>query len=224
MSYPQSNILDNQSGSLGAYQTSPPKADTLAHAVLLHGASIGMTHAFMQNLALALLTLGFRVSMFDFDYMQKVVKSGVKRPPARVPRLLAELTQWLQFFEDGQPLWLVGKSLGGRLASIVAQQPNAIVAGWAALGYPFHPLTKPNRLRVAHLLNNQRPGLVVQGTRDRMGLPEEVASYNLPDSINIRWLHHMDHGFQPYKQALLSQRQAITQSAHWLHEWCLQNK
>ena len=52
----------------------------------------------------------------------------------------------------GEPGKLVigGKSLGGRIASMIADEAG--VAGLICLGYPFHPPGKPDRLRTAHLI------------------------------------------------------------------------
>jgi uncharacterized protein len=37
-----------------------------------------------------------------------------------------------------------GKSMGGRIASLIADEAN--VAGLVCLGYPFHPVGKPDQL------------------------------------------------------------------------------
>ncbi len=190
------------------------------HIVLAHGSGVGMRHDFMQRQADALIKEGFTVSLFDYAYMQTIHTTGRRRPPARLPQLLQEHRQWLDLLTQGRPVWLMGKSMGGRLSSMLAQEPLAQqVKGWCALGYPFHPPNKPAQLRVEHLLKNCRPGLVIQGDRDAMGKPEKVVSLQLPESIELRWLTHMDHGFNPYKQAPLSQQQAIEQSAKWFKQW-----
>ena len=222
--YPPSQCLENKTSTLGPFQTSLQQHQAIGHVVLLHGSSIGMTHPVMQMFAQQLQALNLRVSMFDFSYMQQVVITGKRRPPARVPQLLLELEQWLNFLRDKQPIWLVGKSLGGRLASMISQEANNQIAGWVAVGYPFHPQGKPEKLRVEHLLHNQCPGLIIQGTRDAMGMLAEVLSYGLPDSVQCQWLEHMDHGLQPYKQAYFTQQQAFAQAATWIQAWILKER
>jgi predicted alpha/beta-hydrolase family hydrolase len=100
-----------------------------------------------------------------------------------------------------------GKSMGGRIASLIADEAG--VAGLVCLGYPFHPVGKPDRLRVAHLATLTTPTLIVQGTRDPFGTREEVAGYALSDAIKIHWLEDGDHDFKPRKAS------GHTQQQHW---------
>jgi uncharacterized protein len=64
-------------------------------------------------------------------------------------------------------------------------------------GYPFHPPGKPGRLRVKHLENLRTPALIVQGSRDSFGRPEEVADYHLSEKIRIVWIEAGDHSLKP---------------------------
>ena len=76
----------------------------------------------------------------------------------------------------GAPLIIGGKSMGGRVASLVADELYSAgrIAGLACLGYPFHPPKKPEQLRTAHLLALACPALIVQGERDPFGTRAEV--------------------------------------------------
>ena len=103
------------------------------------------------------------------------------------------------------------------MASLIVDQTNAL--GWFALGYPFHPQRKPDTLRVAHLLTNQKPALIVQGTRDALGSYDEVLGYKLPKHINLRWLLHMDHSFKPFKASHYSQNEAIERAVMDIEQW-----
>jgi hypothetical protein len=69
--------------------------------------------------------------------------------------------------------------------------------GLVCLGYPFHPPGRPERLRTAHLAALRTPTLIVQGTRDPFGGPEEVAGYDLSPSIRIAWIEDGDHDLRP---------------------------
>lgn len=91
--------------------------------------------------------------------------------------------------------------MGGRVASMVADEFHEanLVAGLVCLGYPFHPPEKPDQPRTAHLLNLHTPTLIVQGTRDPFGTPEDVAGYTLSPAITIEWLEDGDHDFRPRK-------------------------
>jgi predicted alpha/beta-hydrolase family hydrolase len=74
---------------------------------------------------------------------------------------------------------------------------DAGVLGVVCLGYPFHPPAKPEKTRTQHLENLRTPTLVVQGTRDTLGLKEEVGSYKLSPAIRIEWIEDGDHSFKP---------------------------
>ncbi|HCH31899.1 MAG TPA: hypothetical protein DE045_03025 [Oceanospirillaceae bacterium] len=186
--------------------------------VLAHGSGIGMAHDFMQAMAAALVAQNFSVYLFEFAYMQQIQKTGIKRPPPPVARLELEYLHLLQGLKLQGPYIIGGKSLGSRVASLVVERTDALA--WLALGYPFHPQKKPDRLRVEHLLTSVKPGLIVQGTRDALGSYDEVLGYALPAHIRLHWLAHMDHSFKPYKASPYSMPQAIEQSAVWIEQWC----
>ncbi len=92
-----------------------------------------------------------------------------------------------------------GRSMGGRIASMLADEVDA--AALVCLGYPFHPTGKPERLRTAHLEQLRTPTLIVQGERDPMGRAEEVAGYRLSPAIELRWLADGDHSFRPRRSS-----------------------
>ena len=97
----------------------------------------------------------------------------------------------------GDPARLVigGKSMGGRMASMVADELG--VAGLVCFGYPFHPPGRPERTRTAHLVELQTRALILQGTRDPFGNEEDVAGYELSSAIEVQWLEGGDHDFKP---------------------------
>src|SRR5947209_12875962 len=90
-----------------------------------------------------------------------------------------------------------GKSMDERIASLVANEAG--VAGLVCLGYPFHPVGKPDRLRVEHLEAIETPTLIVQGERDPFGSREEVAGYRLSPAVRVAWLRDGDHSLRPRK-------------------------
>src|SRR5262249_806483 len=99
------------------------------------------------------------------------------------------------------PLIIGGKSMGGRVASMIADRLHASgrIAGLLCLGYPFHPIGKPGQLRTAHLAGLKTPALIAQGTRDPLGSRDEAAGYKLSKSIEILWLEDGDHDLRPRK-------------------------
>lgn len=77
------------------------------------------------------------------------------------------------------------------MASLLADELEA--RGLVCLGYPFHPPKHPERLRTAHLEQIRTPTLIVQGTRDGYGTPEDVAGYRLSPAIRLVWIEDGDH-------------------------------
>ena len=168
-----------------------------------HGAGAGMDSQFMQDMALKLAVTGLEVVRFDFPYMQKIASEGKRRPPDRMPILLAYFEQIIEKYSNDVPLYLAGKSMGGRVASMLASHPA--VHGCFVFGYPFHPLGKPDRLRTEHLLLTDKPLHIFQGTRDRMGSFIEVTEYNLPTSVFLHWMNDGDHDLKPRKSSGFTQ-------------------
>jgi predicted alpha/beta-hydrolase family hydrolase len=121
---------------------------------------------------------------------------GSKRPPDREDVLRRTWLAVIQQFR-GQRLVVGGKSLGGRIASMIADEAG--VVGLVCLGYPFHPSGKPSQTRVEHLRAIKTPTLILQGTRDPLGSREEVAGYPLATSIRLHWLEDGEHSFKPRK-------------------------
>ncbi len=186
--------------------------------VLAPGAGAGMDSAFMAEVARALAANGFRVVRFDFPYMRQARQGGSRgRPDATA---VLEQT-WLEVIgELGEPSRLVigGKSMGGRIASMVADRAG--VKGLVCLGYPFHPTGRPQTLRVAHLEKLKTPALILQGERDAFGSREEIAGYSLSPSIRLVYLPDGDHSFKPRKASGRSYEQNLAQAVREITAFC----
>jgi predicted alpha/beta-hydrolase family hydrolase len=173
---------------------------------LAHGAGAGADTPFMDTVAAGLADHGIRVARFEFPYMARRRIDGKRRPPDRADRLIecwhAVIAHLRAGNGAGAPaarLVVAGKSMGGRIASMIADEAGA--HGLICLGYPFHPAGKPDRLRVDHLAAIQTPTLILQGERDALGDRAEVAGYALSDAIRIDWLAEGDHDFRPRKRS-----------------------
>lgn len=164
--------------------------------VLAHGAGAPMDTDFMNAFAQALAGRDLRIVRFEFPYMAARRSSGRRRPPDRAPILREVWTRVVNSL-DADSLIIGGKSMGGRVASLIAD--DAGVSGLVCLGYPFHPPGKPDRLRIEHLQVMRTPTLIVQGDRDALGKKDEVHGYDLSSAIEIRWLPDGDHSFKPRK-------------------------
>ncbi len=170
--------------------------------VLAHGAGAPMDSPFMQAMARGLAARGLRVVRFEFPYMAVRRRGGGKRPPDRQPVLL---DAWRQVIAQvaalggGGGLVIGGKSMGGRMASLVADE--AAVRGLVCLGYPFHPPGRLKNTRTEHLVALKTPTLIVQGERDTLGNRDEVAAYDLSPAIRLHWIGDGDHSLDPRRKS-----------------------
>ncbi|MDB5545251.1 MAG: hydrolase protein [Hyphomicrobiales bacterium] len=174
--------------------------DANATVLLAHGAGAPMDSAGMTRLAATLAAAGFRVARFEFAYMA-ARRSGSRRAPPKAETLIPEYRAAVAALGARGKLVIGGKSMGGRVASMVADELHAqgVVAGLLCLGYPFHPMGKPEALRTAHLATLRTPTLIAQGTRDAFGARDEVATYTLSRQIELLWLEDGDHDLKPRK-------------------------
>ena len=160
------------------YRAATPSGRLL---VLAHGAGAGQQHPFMTAMASLLAARGIDVVTFDFDYMRERRKVPDKAPvlEACFGRVVDWATAQPEF--SRHRLFIGGKSMGGRMATHLAAAgfvarggDGPSVAGVVALGYPLHPPGKPLQLRTAHLPAIRTPLLIVQGSRDTFGTPDEL--------------------------------------------------
>ncbi|WP_315928434.1 alpha/beta fold hydrolase [Mesorhizobium sp. SP-1A] len=169
--------------------------------LLAHGAGAPMDSASMTAAAGALAEAGFRVARFEFGYMAGRRTDAGRKPPPRAETLKPEYLAAVAALDAKAPLVIGGKSMGGRVASMVADDLHASgkIAGLLCLGYPFHPPAKLEQLRTKHLAGLKTPALIVQGTRDEFGTRDEVAAYTLSEAIEVFWLEDGDHDLRPRK-------------------------
>ena len=183
--------------------------------ILAHGAGQGAHSDFLLFFGRVLAAEGFRVIRFEFPFMQQMERSGRRRPPDREPVLRASWSRTIEEVLDSGTditrLLIGGKSMGGRMASLVAEQCG--IAGLVCLGYPFHPPGKPARLRTEHLISLRVPTLICQGTRDPFGCREEVTEYALSPAIDITWIEDGEHSFKPRQKSGRSLEQNLQQAA-----------
>ncbi|MBY3127367.1 alpha/beta hydrolase family protein [Rhizobium laguerreae] len=169
--------------------------------LLAHGAGAPMDSASMTAAANALASVGFRVARFEFAYMAARRSSDGRKPPPRAETLNPEYEAAIAELGASGPLIIGGKSMGGRVASMIADDlyRRGKIAGLLCLGYPFHPPGQPEKLRTGHLTGLTTPALICQGTRDEFGARDEVPGYDLSDRIEILWLEDGDHDLKPRK-------------------------
>jgi predicted alpha/beta-hydrolase family hydrolase len=181
-----------------------------ATLLLAHGAGVPMDSLFMAAMAGGLAQQGWRVVRFEFPYMARQRSLGRRQGPDRMEVLQEAFRQQVRLEMDqrpGQRLCIGGKSMGGRVASLLVDGLAASdgIRGCLCLGYPFHPPGKPLQLRTAHLATLQTPTLILQGERDSFGRREEVENYALSPQVMVRWIPSGDHSFKPLKRSGLDE-------------------
>ena len=177
----------------------------LATVLLAHGAGAAMDSAAMTALSRALARAGLRCLRFEFAYMAARREGGSRRPPPKAEKLVPEYLEAVAALGDDpatRPLLIGGKSMGGRVASLVADglRDAGRIDGLLCIGYPFHPPKRPEVPRTAHLADLGTPTLICQGTRDPFGTEAEVAGYALSPAIETLWLPDGDHDLKPRKR------------------------
>jgi predicted alpha/beta-hydrolase family hydrolase len=171
-------------------------ANPAAMLTLAHGAGAGQTSAFMIRFARGMADRGITTATFDFPYM-----AAGRKVPDRTPVLEAA---WRAAIESAAqragdvPLFIGGKSMGGRIASHVAAQGSPHhLAGLVLLGYPLHPPGRPTERRDAHLPRITVPMLFVQGSRDAFGTHNDIQS--LLPSLPRASVHEVPNGDHSFK-------------------------
>ncbi|SFH91414.1 alpha/beta family hydrolase [Modicisalibacter xianhensis] len=209
-------LHDDQDSRLFIEQIGPlekrgePRAGRL---LLAHGAGAGQDSSFMRTLVDCLVENGVQTLTLEFSYMQRMRCENRRRPPPGIERLVDEMIEWCGILSQRNlpGLWLGGKSMGGRVASLVATRQE--VVGLILCGYPFHPPGKPEKTRLAHWPQIACPALVLQGTRDPFGTRDEVEDYALDDNVHVTFIEDGDHDWKPRKASGLTQRELIGQGA-----------
>lgn len=196
--------------------------DAPATVMLAHGAGAPMDSRAMTAAAEALAATGLRVARFEFPYMAARREGGSARPPPRAETLIPAYRAAVEALDAPAPLIIGGKSMGGRVASMAADdlRTEGRAAGLLCLGYPFHPPGRPEKLRTAHLSGLRTPALICQGTRDPFGTRDEVSGYALSPSIDLFWLEDGDHDLKPRKAVTgLTAADHMASVARRVREW-----
>jgi predicted alpha/beta-hydrolase family hydrolase len=188
--------------------------------VFAHGAGAGMTHEFMDRVAIGLCERNIATLRYQFPYMEK----GSKRPDApviacaTVRAAVAEAARCC----PGLALVAGGKSFGGRMTSQAqAVSPLAGVRGLAFLGFPLHPAGKPSDVRAKHLGDVHIPMLFVQGTRDKLAelpLLEPVVK-RLGKSASLHLVQEADHSFHVPARSGRNDGDAMSEVVVTLSTW-----
>lgn len=189
--------------------------------ILAHGAGAGMDSPFLQSFSAALAKLGVRVVRFEFPYMELIRLTGKRRPPNKMQQLLNRFIDVIEAEGDCEHLFIGGKSLGGRVATVLLTDIEAAVQlkarnihGCICLGYPFHPPGKPEKLRTEHLYKLAHPLHIVQGEKDPFGSLQDIQGYQLPKGISIDYVEGGNHDLKSARKYGVAHEEQISRAAH----------
>ena len=200
----------------------------LTDAILLfaHGAGAGMDSEFIVRLSVLLNDKGLEVKTFEFPYMQKIRAEGKRRPPDRMPKLLIAYEQAILSITSDKQIFIGGKSMGGRVASLLAAEKGSeladqhkLINGVICLGFPFHPPKKPDKYRGDHLTDIDIDTLIVQGERDTFGTQIEVTKFDFSERVLLEFLADGDHSFKPRVRSGVTLEQNLTRCANLIVEF-----
>ena len=179
------------------------------------GAGSNLRDPLGQRLAERLPDAGISLARFQFPYQE----AGSRRPDS--PATL--LATWRAVLEssrsDGARVAIGGRSLGGRIASVLASE-GAAVDALALFAYPAHPPGRPEQPRTAHLPDIACPSLFCSGTRDTFASPDELAAAAaLVPHARVHLLDSADHGFAVLKSSGRSREDVWAEAAGVLVGW-----
>jgi predicted alpha/beta-hydrolase family hydrolase len=176
--------------------------DSNSILVLGHGAGGGTGAADLELLARHLPERGTTVVRFEQPW--RTAGRRVAGPAGQLDEAWLAGLGWLRDQEWGKgPLFVGGRSAGARVAcrTALAIRPRGVVC----LAFPLHLPGRPEKSRAAELLTAGVPRLVLQGTSDSFGTPDEIrAAMGAATGIRIVELPGADHGFRVAKTAAYS--------------------
>lgn len=217
-------IKVNDRDSVTALLYAAPKKLRASTTVILgHGAGAGQSHPFMVLFANGLAERGLDAMTFNFLYMEQ--GRHVPDPKAKLEACYKNIIEAAGAHKKlkGNRLVIGGKSMGGRIASQVAAQPESAneIAALVFLGYPLHPPGRPDKMRDAHLPDIKAPMLFIQGSRDAFGTPDELRAVikrlHLPATLYA--IEGGDHSLKVPKSAGIPQQQVYESTMDEISRW-----
>ena len=200
-------------------------ADCAVHTLLIlaHGAGSRLDHPLHERVCAAAAAAGVATLGFNFGYAE-----AGRRSPDPMPRLLGAYTDVVAWVREQHPEHRVaigGRSMGGRVASLLAAQGLA-TDGLVLLNYPLLPSNRRpgSTPRTEHWPDLSVPVLFVHGTRDRLFDDQVFAdSQHLLDNadLTVHAIDDADHGFAVPKRTGRTADDVATEVgqtiATWLH-------
>ena len=183
-----------------------------------HGAGGHLGDRGMLKAGQALLDAGLSVVRFNFLYKER--NSGRPDPMPRLMETVAAAAEHARRELGPVRLFLGGRSLGGRAATMLAAAGYA-TDGLILLAYPLHPPDQPEKLRDAHLPSIAAPVLCLNGTRDdfmRRDLMEPVLKRVKP-TFTMHWIEAADHSFHVLKKSGRTDAEVMAEVTEATRTW-----
>jgi uncharacterized protein len=163
--------------------------------VLAHGAGAGITHPFMETLAQKLFAHSVATVRYNFPYMEK--KKKMPDVPAVAEKTVGSVLAFTSEKYNGVPVFLAGKSFGGRMSSQFASKNASSAKGIIFYGFPLHAPGKADIQRANHLNDVKVPMLFLQGTNDALAsLPLIEKVCNGLEYATLVTFSGADHSFK----------------------------
>ena len=160
-----------------------PKACTNndnSHEIIIASGKKTLSNSpWMQLIKKELLALGYQVDLLDL------------MEPFSEENLIKQWKEKLDSYSSTQNLFIGGKSQGGRIAALLANQYD--IKGTFTFGYPFYNATIKDLRRVIPLFNIYKPTLILQGEVDQYGQQCQIERILFPQNINLQWIKNADH-------------------------------
>ena len=169
--------------------------------ILAHGAGAPSNSDWMKLLVSEIKKQSndeIKITLFNFPYMTRRLRENKKIPPDRMPKLIDEWSKQILKTNKKLPLFIGGKSMGGRVATLLDfPKLDTNINGIINFGFPFHAPGKLPGDRISHLENFKIPCLINQGERDPMGSITEIEDYKLSKNITVNFLQDGNHDLKP---------------------------
>jgi len=137
-----------------------------------------------------------------------------------MPVLKRAMREAIERARGGGPLLIGGRSMGGRVATMLAAEGLAC-DGLLLFAYPLHPAGQPQKLRDAHLAKIRVPVLCFNGTRDALCTQELMndAVKRLAAPWTMHWLEGADHSFHVLKSSGRSDAEVLDEVGEAVAKW-----
>jgi predicted alpha/beta-hydrolase family hydrolase/peroxiredoxin len=196
-----------------------PKQPKLLY-VMAHGAGAGMTHPFLETLAVRLARDGVACFRYQFPYME----SGRRRPdpPHLLEATVRSAAATARRLGGKLPMIAGGKSMGGRMtSSALAQQDLPGVRALVFLGFPLHPPGRPGNNRAEHLYDIEVPMLFLQGSRDSFAHLDLLlpVCQRLGARATLHIVEGGDHSFKVLKRSGRTEEDVMDELAGAICNW-----